>query len=83
MASWNLRAPAQGLTRSGLWAWRRRVPSAGGGAPILDVVSISVYGRQPVHQIGVHAQLLQFLQILRIRDIMRSLTASAKLAFTL
>lgn len=81
---WNPRAPVQSpLTRSPLWAQGRRMPSAGGGAPILDVVSISVNGRQPAHQIWAHAQPLQFFQILSIRDIMWSLTATAKLAFTL
>ena len=44
---------------------------------------MSVNGRQLAHQLRPHAQFLQFFQVLRIREIMGSLTASAKLAFTL
>ena len=44
---------------------------------------VSVNGRQLAHQLRPHAQFLQFFQVLRIREIMGSLTASAKLAFTL
>lgn len=89
MASWNpgTRSPGPpvlptSLTRSPLWDKKRR-HSAGGRALILDVMCISINGRQPAHQVWAHTQLLQFFQILRIREIMGSLTASAKLAFPL
>jgi hypothetical protein len=72
-----------GLTRSPRGAYRRRGHFGVGRVLVLDVMCISVNGRQPAHQVRAHAQPLQFLQILSIGEIMGSLTASAKLALPL